>query len=289
MNGAIKVWLNGCFLPMDQARISPVDRGFLYGDGFFETIRAERSKILWLPLHLERLEASLRQFKITLDPTPDWDSILKRLLDENGLSRKIAAIKILVTRGISNSLGFPEAAKPTICIMASPYNPPSRRLYEEGCKLHVYREGFAHPLAGHKSLNYLFNLSARQAALDCGCDMAMILDREGLVTETCTGSLFAFTEGQWWRPVSPFELPGTAVQFLCALMENAGIKVIARRAAPEDFCAAQTVWVLNSMIGILPVAQIDANPVPNPASEEAACWRRRLAGPEEGVLDGLHP
>lgn len=282
MNCPATVWLNGQFSSIDEARISPIDRGFLYGDGFFETIRVERGQILWLPLHLERLEASLCQFRITLDPAPDWEPIIKRLLDENGLAEGIGAIKIIVTRGISNSLGLPAAAKPTICILALPYDPPCRRLYEEGCKLRVYREGFASPVAGFKSINYLYNLSARQAALDAGFDMAMILDPQGLVTETCTGSLLARTDGQWWRPQSRFQLPGTAVGFLSAMMENVGMTIRSRAARPEDFCSADSVWVLNSMIGIMPVAQIDEKPVPNPARVEAEYWRKKILCPDGG-------
>jgi branched-chain amino acid aminotransferase len=280
MNGrSATVWLNGRFTPIDEARISPVDRGFLYGDGFFETIRAQRGKILWLPLHLERLETSLCRFRIALDGAPDWEPVLMRLLDENGLSGEIAAIKIIVTRGISNSLGLPEAAKPTICIMAFPYNSPRIGLYEEGCKLHLFREGFAPPLAGFKALNYLYSLSARQAALDAGCDMAMLLDPRGFVTETCTGSLIARTGERWWTPQSRFQLPGTTLRSLRAMMENAGRTIIARPARPEDFYSADTVWVLNSMIGVMPVAQIDEKPVPNPAGAEASLWRQRLVNP----------
>ncbi len=276
MNEAATVWLNGRFLPMEEARISPIDRGFLYGDGFFETIRVERSRILWLPLHLERLEASLREFRIGLDPTPAWVPIVRRLIEENGLAEKIAAVKIVVTRGISRSLGLPKAVKPTVCITAFPYEPPARGLYEGGCMLHIYRQGFAPALAGMKSLNYLYCLSARQAAFDAGCDMAVLLDREGCVTETCTGSLLVNTDGRWWTPESRFQLPGTTVRSLCALMEKAGITIATLRMQPEELYSANTVWVLNSMIGIMPVAKIDSTPVPDPASAEAAFWRRRL-------------
>ncbi len=280
MKDAVIVWLDGRFRPLDEARISPLDRGFLYGDGLFETIRAERGNILWLSMHLQRLVASLRQFRIPLDPMPDWEPILKRLLGENGLSTQIAAIKIIVTRGIANRLGLPEAANPTVLITASPYSHPPARLYEEGCKLHLFSHGFASPLSGFKALNYLYNLAARQAALDAGCDMAMLMDPRGLVTETCTGSLLARTEGAWWVPESPLQLPGTAVGALRPMMEEAGLCVANRSARPEDFFSADTVWVLNSLVGVMPVARIDEKPVQNPAAHEAAYWRRRLFSPK---------
>ena len=123
-SGRTTIWLNGHFTPLDEARISPLDRGFLYGDGLFETIRAEKGKILYLRMHLDRLGASLSELRIAIDPMPDWSPILNRLLRENGLAPGIAAIKIIVTRGISPSLGLPAPEKPTVCVIAGPYDPP---------------------------------------------------------------------------------------------------------------------------------------------------------------------
>ena len=270
------IWLNGDFTPIDKAGISPLDRGFLYGDGLFETIRAERGKVTNLPMHLERLEASLSEFCITLGPLPDWELIMNRLLMDNGLMGGIASIKIIVTRGISPAMGLQAPEKATICVIASPYNPPPPQAYEKGWKLHVYREGYAPPLARFKSLNYLYYLTARQSALEAGCDMAMILDQGGFVTETCAGSLLARTNGRWWIPESRFQLPGTTIRAVCAMLENAGSKVESRSARPKDFHSADTVWTLNSLIGIMPVSQIDERQVPDPASAEAAHWRDRL-------------
>lgn len=275
-SGPATIWLNGDFTPMDQARISPMDRGFLYGDGLFETLRADRGKIACLPMHLERLEASLSEFRIKLDPTPDWESILNRLLRENKLTARVGAVKIIVTRGISPSPGLPASEKPTVCAIARPYDPPPRRMYEKGYKLHVYRQGYPPPLARFKSLNYLYHLIARQAALDAGCDMAVIVDQSGLVTETCAGSLIARTDGRWWTPEGRFQLPGTTVRSLRAILENAGFKVEPRPARLEHFHSADTVWTLNSLIGIMPVAQIDKKPVRNPAQAEAEHFRDML-------------
>jgi len=272
----IVIWLNGRFTPLSKARISPLDRGFLYGDGIFETIRADRGKISWLSTHVERLQESLSLLRITLDPTPDWKYTLQRLLEENRLDSGVAAIKIIVTRGISNRLGLPAPQKPTVCATATSYDPPQRESYDTGWKLHVYTEGRAPALSRFKSLNYLFFLTARQAAVDVGCDMAVILDHHGFVTETCAGTLLAKTDGQWWTPQSSFQLPGTTLRCLSAIMENSGLKIEARAARIEDFFSAQTVWTLNSLIGIMPVVQIDGHPLPDPAPVEAGYWRARL-------------
>ena len=181
-----------------------------------------------------------------------------------------------MTRGISSSPGLPAPGKPTVCVTVRPYDPPPRHMYEKGCKLHVYRVGYPPPLAKFKSLNYLYYLTARQAALDAGCDMAIIVDQGGLVTETCAGSLIARTDGRWWTPESRFQLPGTTIRSLSEILNNAGFKVEIRPARPEEFHSADTVWTLNSLIGIMPVAQIDGQRVPDPAQSEAARLKDRL-------------
>ncbi len=272
----LKIWLNGRILPLDSARVSPLDRGFLYGDGFFETIRAEEGSPLYLQMHLERLRASLRTFRIDLDPVPDWRAAVSGLLLENGLDRGAASVKVLVTRGVSPSPGLPAPERPTVCIFAGEYTPPHREAYASGWDLHVFEEGFSPPLAAHKSLNYLYCLSARQAAVDAGRNEAVILDRDGMVAETSAGSLLASTDGKWWTPGSEYRLPGTTIRAICEILPESGIEVERRAARLEDLLAAQTVWVLNSLIGIMPAAKIGGRPLSNPAPAEAERLRALL-------------
>ncbi len=274
--GSDVIWLNGHYIPMDQARISPMDRGFLYGDGLFETIRANGGKIPYLQMHLERLLASLAEFRITPNPMPDWQRIIDGLLGVNKLGDVIAVIKIIVTRGIVPALGLPSQEKPTVCITARQYIPPPPLVYQKGLNLHIFTEGYPPPLARFKSLNYLYYLKARQAALDAGCDDALIVDQRGLVTETSTGSIMAGTHRGWWTPESDSQLPGTTLRALSSIMENEGRRIERRPAGIEDLRSAETVWVLNSLIGIMPVSRIDGDPLSDPAPERAARLRRLL-------------
>lgn len=271
------VWLNGSFLPSDEACVSPLDRGFLYGDGFFETIRARDGRPLYLREHLERLYASLSAFHIALaPPVPEWAQIIESLLRQNGLVRGAASIKILVSRGIEPSPGLPSIVRPTVCVFANGYVPPPPEEYEKGWGLHILTEGFSPPLAAHKSLNYLYFMAARQAALDCGRREAVLLDRDGNVSETSAGSLLARTGGRWWTPQSACQLPGITIRTVCSILLDAGDEVENRPAGPDDLLAAQTVWVLNSLIGIMPAAQIDGRPVSDPACADAARLRDLL-------------
>jgi branched-chain amino acid aminotransferase len=269
------VYLNGEFVPLEEARISPLDRGFQYGDGVFETLRAQSGRILFLAEHLQRLSHSLAELRLP-QSTGDWQTILAELLSRNALTNGVAAVKIIITRGVAAQLGLPRSTAPTLLVQARSYDAPSAEQYRRGWRLHLFRQGFAPPLAGHKSLNYLFYLVARQAALDAGADEAVLLDAQARVTETAAGSLLVRTDGQWWTPRSPHQLPGTTLRQVARMLRDRGQVVPARAAGKEDLASAQTIWVLNSLLGIMPVTHLEDRPMPQVAAAEAAELREVL-------------
>ena len=273
------VWLNGRFLPADQALISAFDRGFLYGDGVFETIRAEAGRLLYLEDHLERMNNSLERLGISLGGDIDWEGTLADLIERNGLSGEVAVVKIVVSRGVSAGPGLPAPGFPTVLLSAAKYLPPDEAIYRRGWRLHLFREGFSPPLAGHKTLNYLYYCTARQSALDQGADEALLLDPSGRITETSAGSLLLRTNGRWWTPESPWKLPGTTLRRLSELLKESGSPVEVRQAGPEELFAAETVWMLNSLMLIMPVSAIDGRPVPDCMADEAGGLRGRLTEP----------
>jgi branched-chain amino acid aminotransferase/para-aminobenzoate synthetase component 1 len=265
-----EVWINGRFLPSDRAAVSPLDRGFLYGDGIFETMRVEKGAILYLEEHLERAARSLAPLRIRAEPPPDTDEILGELIRRNGLSEDAAAAKIIITRGVAPGLGLPVPTDPTICLTVHRYIPPAPSAYEKGWGLHIFREGFSPPLAAHKTLNYLYFMVARQAAMDAGADEAVILDPQGSVAETSAGSIIAKSSDTWWLPNSPYQLPGITIRQLTRIMRQHGMEVEPRRSIPQDLMAADTLWVVNSLMGVMPVSKVQGHPVPHVAAEDAA-------------------
>ncbi len=272
------IWLNGSFMPLGKACISPLDRGFLYGDGVFETMRAEEGRILCLEAHLARLRRTLSALRIASNDGSNWGNAARELLDRNRLLEDSAAVKILVTRGVTDSPGLPAPRHPTVCITVRKYSPPSRDVYRRGWRLHVFRDGFSPPLAHHKTLNYLYFLQARQAALQANADEAVVLDPFGRVTETSAGSLLARTGGSWWIPSSPHKLPGVTVGYISELFRLSGMPVHDKECRPSDFEKAETVWVVNSLMGIMPVREIDDIHLPQPAEEDASFWRSAYLG-----------
>ena len=273
------LWLNGRFVPADEASVSPLDRGFLYGDGLFETMRVENGSVLYLDDHLERLRNSLADLRIQPDAgsiPPDWRHVFGELLERNGLMEGIASVKIIMSRGISPGPGLPDASHPTTCLIARRYESPSPATYGKGWRLEVFREGFSPPLARHKSLNYLYFLAAKQAALDAGADEALITDPRGNITETSTGSIIARTDGHWWTPCNPFQLPGTTIRQVSKILSAESVRVEPRAATVEDLKSADTVWVLNSLMLIMPISRIGEHRVPDIAEEEASHLREEL-------------
>ncbi len=270
------VWLNGVLVPLSRAAVSPVDRGFLYGDGVFETMRAQHGRILDLERHLERLCNSLAALRIKVPAEIGWHAALSELLEANALSRKTASVKIVVTRGIMPELGLPPSGRPTVLMVAKPYEPPTDEDYEVGWKLVIHRGGFSPPLARHKTLNYLQFLTARQDALDQGANEAVVLDPSGAVAETAAGTLLIQSMGCWWTPHSPFQLPSITLTRLEELLAQEGQPVERRRAGVEALQQAERVWVLNSLMLIMPACQLNGRRLPDPGSAEAAHWRRVL-------------
>lgn len=274
------VYLSGRILRLDEAWISPLDRGFLYGDGVFTTLRVESGRPLYLNEHLARLTDSLTKLRISLADFReiDWQHVLSELLQRNHMQVGPGAVKIIVTRGIAAPLGLPETQCPTLFIQTRSYQPPSPEEYAQGWRLQVYRHGHAPPLAHHKSLNYLYHLAARQAALDAGADEAVILDAHGQITETAAGSLLVRSQGGWWTLHSPYQLPGVTLSQVRRLLEERGQSVEFRNAAPDDLAAADTIWVLNSLLGIMPARSVDGVEMPDLAAEEANDLREELFG-----------
>ena len=256
------VWLNDGLIPISQARVAVNDRGFLYGDGLFETLRADMGRVHFLTEHLERLEASARTFRLPFPSNVSWPERLAQLLAANGLSRGPARVKILLTRGVAPGLGLPEECRPTLVIYAEAYTPPSPEAYATGWPVVVFPEGRSTFVGRHKSLNYLFYLAARQFALDQGAKEALILEADGLVSEGAANSLIYLHQGQYYQPASASALPGVTVAVLGRGLATRGTALKARRTTVARLLTFDGLWLANSLMGLMPVAAVDGVPVP---------------------------
>ena len=210
----MEVFVNGKFLPTSQATVSVQDRGLLYGDGLFETIRAEAGRPLWLRQHLTRLAQSGAALNLALPPDFPWENQIRELLQRNGLGHGLAAVKILITRGEIAALGLPTTDQPTIIIYARQYEPPSAEEYRLGWPVMSFPERRTNFLSRHKSLNYLFCLAARQYAVDRGGREGLILEADGAVSEGSTAGLLWQEDDTFFTPLSENALPSVTVAVL---------------------------------------------------------------------------
>lgn len=256
------VWLNDELRPLSQARVPVHDRGFLYGDGLFETLRADDGRVHFLTEHLGRLRASALAFRLSFPGNTPWQERLAQLLAANGLSRGPARVKILLTRGVAPGLGLPEECRPTLVIYAEAYTPPSPEAYAAGWPVVVFPQGRSTFVGRHKSLNYLFYLAARQFALDQGAKEALILEADGLVSEGGATSLIYLHQGQYYQPASASALPGVTVAVLGRGLAARGLSLKARRTTVAQLQASDGLWLANSLMGLMPVAAVNGAPVP---------------------------
>jgi branched-chain amino acid aminotransferase len=253
----VEVFINGEFLPASQATVSVQDRGLLYGDGLFETIRAEAGRPLWLRQHLARLTQSAAALKLVPPPDFPWESRIRELLQRNGLESGLAAVKILMTRGEIAALGLPETERPTIIIYARHYEPPTAEEYRTGWPVVSFPERRSSFLGKHKSLNYLFCLAARQYAVDRGGREGLILEADGTVAEGSTAAVLWQDNGRLCIPEAGSALASVTITVLQEACRRLGVTITAAPVTAARLAATQGVWLANSLIGLLPVASLD--------------------------------
>jgi branched-chain amino acid aminotransferase/para-aminobenzoate synthetase component 1 len=183
-------------------------------------------------------------------------------LQANGLTGTTAAIKILLTRGTIPDLGLPSTAAPTLVIYARPYAPPSPEDFAAGWPLATFPERRSTFLGRHKSLNYLFYLAARQYALDQGAKEALILESDGLVSEGSATTLVYTLNGRYFTPAAASALPSVTLTVLSRYLAQDGHELEAVPTPPDHLRQTQGLWLLNSLIGLMPVSSWDGNSLP---------------------------
>ncbi|TFG61641.1 MAG: hypothetical protein E4H36_09960 [Spirochaetales bacterium] len=275
----IFVMLNGRCLLESRAKISIHDRGFLYGDGFFETILCVDGRPRFLRDHEARLLSSCLEFGINLPDAVHFDDAIEKLTAANGLTTGPARIKIIVTRGkglAGPGIGFPAAGTPTVLVTAVPYRAPAENLYGKGIGMAVFPQAHSGPLARHKSLNYLFSLAARQYAAEKKAYEALLCDPQGMVLECSAANIYARKGTVVSLP--PADAPylhGVMEKQILKILEEAGYRVSRTYFRPESILSADEVFISNALIGALPVADIDGKPC-GPFREVSSLIRRKL-------------
>ncbi len=261
----IQVWIDGAFVEPEHACVSVFDRGFLYGDSVFETLRTYGGRPFSLEQHLERLEESARRVWIELP------------LDRKGLAREVVRavrrsgyaecyVRLMVTRGVG-ALGLDpqHAVHPCRVLLVGPLVRPPESFYSEGVSVITFetaRAGDATQAAGAKIGNYLVAVLANREAARVGAKEALICDSSGRVVEGATSNVFWFSDGAVHTP--PLEagiLPGITRAHVLEVSRQLGLRVVYRVPHKSDLQQAQEVFISSSIRELVPVVAIDGEPV----------------------------
>jgi branched-chain amino acid aminotransferase len=275
--------LNAEMVEVKKARIGADDRGFILGDGLFETLRTYNGTPFRLHDHFQRLFSSCAVFNLQ----PPWgedelSGMVSALMEKNGLDS--ARVRITVTRGRhTGSMSLNHADPPTLLITAEPIPPATGERLEEGIKLKTADVRFSesNPVFRHKTLNRLPHLLARTRAEEDGCDEALILDEKGNVACASTGNVFAVQYGQLFTPplTAPI-LPGVTRKVVLEIARRQGIQIREDFFSPIMIVGADEVFMTNSVQEIVPVVEVNQRPVgsgkPGPVASRLSELYQRL-------------
>ncbi len=244
------VWLNGALLDSAAARIDPADRGFLLGDGVFETITVRGGKILRLAAHERRLREGCDVLRL---PRPEYDlgAVIAATVTANALADAI--VRVTLTRGIgARGVMPPENPAPTLLVSVTSL--PQQQTPARCVIAAVTRRNEHSPLSRIKSLNYLDGILARQEAQERGADDALLLNGAGRVSEATSSNLFIVKGGRVMTPpVADGALPG--IMRAEILAATGGIE---KSLSPDDVTQADEAFLTNSL-DLRRIASVEGN------------------------------
>ena len=261
------IYLNGEYVPAEEARVSVFDRGFLYGDGIYETLRVYGGRVFKLEEHLVRLERSAQL--IRMDPPLSREAFAEAIdtcLKVNDLSD--ALVRIGVSRGEASEPGLDPAlvaGPPTVVIAPRSFEPYPEAMYEAGIRaavVSVRRNPTEALNPAIKSTNFLNNILAKMEALEAGADEAIMLNTDGHIAEGTTTNIFWVAgETLCTPPLEAGVLDGVTRSVTITLAEDLDyqfLEVLRGRSALEE---AEEVFVTSTSYEIMPVTSIDGKPV----------------------------
>jgi len=257
----LKIDLNGELVPEEQARISIFDRGFLYGDGVFETLRVYNGSAFRSQAHWDRLRQSASLIRLDISFTEkEYIDRLERVISANGLTEAVA--RVTVSRGVGPrrfTLNYEQ--RPTTLFWARPFDGHPEELYRDGVKIVIAATRRNSPDAvdpAAKSANYLNSVLARAEAEDAGAFEAVMLNADGFLTEGSTTNLFTVRGNELLTPsLECGVLPGITRATVLEMAPELGIKTAEAMLRPEDMFQADEVFITNSTAEIMPVVAVE--------------------------------
>ena len=260
-------FLDGSYMPIEQAKISPLDRGFLFGDGIYEVVPSYAGKMVGFAPHMLRMKSGLEAVGIKLDwSMDDWAELCQRLIAENGAGN--LGIYLHVSRGADNKRyhAFPENVAPTVFaftfeIAAAPV--------ADKAKVKPYKVSTTRDLRWErchiKSTALLGNVLHFQQGYEQGNDETLLFNADNQLTEASACNAFIVIDGTVITPPLDNQLlPGITRQIVLDVLRKDGrIKVEERSVSMDEVMNADEVWITSSSKEIAPVTEVDGKSVGN--------------------------
>src|SRR5665647_83895 len=256
------VYLNGQFLPIEQAYVPVLDRGFMFGDGAYEVIPVYSRHAFRLREHLQRLENSLQGLRLTnLYSLAEWENLVLALIKRNQAEDQ--SLYLQVTRGVApRNHAFPKGVTPTVFMMSNPLITPSKEQCENGVSA-VSAVDIRWDRCDIKAIALLPNVLLRQMAVDVG-SVETVLFRDGILTEGAASNIFAVEKGVILAPPKDHHmLPGITYDLLLELAEVNDIPVNIGYFDEARIRAADELWISSSTKEVLAITNLDGKPIGN--------------------------
>lgn len=267
------VYLNGDYLPLEQARVPVTDRGFVFGDGVYEVIPVYGAHLFRLEQHLVRLARSLAEIRLA-NPLSgaQWRDVLQNLVARNGGGDQ--SVYVQVTRGPApRDHAFPKDVRPTVYATSSPLKPLPADLAENGVAA-ITLDDNRWQRCDIKAITLLPNILLRQQAVDAGAVEAILI-RDGVITEGAASNVFMVRGGVLVTPAKgPYLLPGITRDLILELAAAHTIPHEESSFTAGALRHADEVWLTSSTREILPVTRLDQRPVGN--GKPGPLWRRMM-------------
>ena len=270
------VYLDGDYLPIEEAKVSVLDRGFIFGDGVYEVIPAYGGHLFRLEQHLQRLHDSLQGIHLEnpLD-NQQWQQVIEEIVKRNDNDQQDQSIYLQVTRGAAKRDHiFPDEISQTVFVMSTPMLAVSQEKLDKGVSA-ITHDDIRWRYCHIKSIALLPNTLMRQIAREAGADEA-ILNRDGKITEGAASNVFIVKNGKIITPAKDeCLLPGITRDLILEIAADAGLDYSESDISFDDLQTADEIWLTSSTKEILPVTQLDNKPVGN--GKPGACWKDMLA------------
>ncbi|MGW8228229.1 MAG: D-amino acid aminotransferase [Gammaproteobacteria bacterium] len=256
------VYLNGEYLPLDQACVPVLDRGFIFGDGVYEVIPVYGGKAFRLEHHLQRLKNSMQAVRLRNPLTDeDWSTIINSVVSRNNGGDQ--SIYLQITRGVARrDHRFPGDATPTVFVMSNLFEAVPKEQLENGVKA-ITLDDIRWQYCSIKSIALLPNILLRQQAVEQGAAEAILL-RNDEVTEGAASNVFIVKDGVIITPPkTDCLLPGITRDLVVEQANEHGLTLKETIIKQTDLNTADEIWLTSSTKEILPVTQLNGQPVGN--------------------------